>query len=122
MQVVSNKKEVIFRNDYEGKPIYKIGLSHKNQDGTYTKTTMLCKMPKGTDLHHQTFINIKQAWIDFYIVEKEKNGKKYNEGVPYIFINDYEVVDDEKSEEKDDIDNIYKVDSFKAEQLDDLPF
>ena len=67
MQVVSNKKEIIFRNDYEGKPIYKIGISRKNQDGTYTNSTMLCKMPKDTDLHHKTWIMIKSAWIDFYL-------------------------------------------------------
>ncbi len=122
MQVVSNKKEIIFRNDYEGKPIYKIGISRKNQDGSYTNSTMLCKMPKDTDLHHKTWIMIKSAWIDFYLKKVERNGKEYDEAVPYIFINEYEIVDDEKSEEKDDIGNIYKVDSYKAEQLDDLPF
>lgn len=119
MQVVSNKREIIFRNEYEGKPIYKIGISHKNQDGTYTNSTMLCRLPKGTDLHHKTYIKIKQAWLDFYTVKKEKNGKQYDEAVPYVFINDYEIDTGEET-------NVYTVDSFTTEDLDnstpDLPF
>ena len=123
MQVVSNKKEIIFRNDYEGKPIYKIGISRKNQDGSYINSTMLCRLPKDTELHHKTWIKIKSAWLDFYLKKVERNGKEYDEAVPYIFINEYEIVDDDKSEEKKEVEeNIYKVDSYSAKQLDDLPF
>ena len=121
MQVVSNKKEIIFRNEYEGKPIYKIGISHKNQDGTYTSSTMLCRLPKDTELHHKTWISIKNAWLDFYLKEVERNGKKYNEAVPYIFISDFDILDDDK-EESNSVDPYEEFGKRVEVKTEDLPF
>jgi hypothetical protein len=104
MQVVSNRKEKIYRNDYEGKPIYKIGLSKKNQDGNYTNGYMLCSFKKGTDIPNKTYINIKNAWLDFYLKEKET--------IPYIFINEYEIIKDEE---------VVVVENITTEELDDMP-
>lgn len=112
MEIVSNRKEKIFRKDFNGKPIYKIGLSKKNQDGNYTNGYMLCSFKKGTDIPDKSFIMIKSAWLDFYLKEKET--------VPYIFINDYEVIEDNKQ--------VVKVETITTDELDDendaliLPF
>ena len=103
MNVVSNKKEKIYRNDYEGKPIYKIGLSKKNQDGSYTNGYMLCSFKKGIDIPNKTYINIKNAWIDFYL--KEKDDRK--ETMPFIFINEFEILNKDK---------VILVEDIKAEE------
>lgn len=85
MEIVSNKEEMIFRNDYNGKASYSIGLSKKKQDGNYEKGYINVSFKKGVELQNQTKIKIKQSWLDFY--------KKENKTIPYIFINDYEVVE-----------------------------
>ena len=110
MEIVSNRKEKIFRKDFNGKPIYKIGLSKKNQDGNYTNGYMLCSFKKGTDIPDKSFIMIKSAWLDFYLKDKET--------VPFIFVNDFEIVGDVE---------VLKVESKRAEDYDDndgliLPF
>lgn len=106
MEIVSNRKEKIFRKDFNGKPVYKIGLSKKNQDGSYTNGYMLCSFKKGTDISDKSFIMIKSAWLDFYLKEKET--------IPYIFINDYEVIEDNKE--------VVKVETITTEELDDTQF
>lgn len=123
MQIVSNRKEIIFRNDYEGKPIYKIGISRKETNGTYTQSTMLCRFPKNTDLHHKTWIMIKSAWLDFYLKDIERNGKESKEAVPYIFINDYDIVDEKKEEPKQEEQEsqLFVVQNLTEDDLD-LPF
>lgn len=106
MEIVSNRKEKIFRKDFNGKPIYKIGLSKKNQDGSYTNGYMLCSFKKGTNIQDKSFIMIKSAWLDFYLKEKET--------IPYIFINDYELIEDNKE--------IVKIETITAKELDDTQF
>ncbi len=113
MKIISNRKEKIFRKDFNDKPVYKIGLSKKDINGNYINGYMLCNFKKGTDIPDKSFINIKSGWIDFYLKDKET--------VPFIFINDFELLDDNKKEIE-----VYEVESFKAEDLDtsspDLPF
>lgn len=117
MQVVSDRKEMIFKNDINytdssgnqiTKSIYKIGLSHKNTDGSYSKGSMLCKFPKNTpELESQTLIYIKNAWLDFYFKEKEKeNGEKFKETVPYIFINEFTTIDEAINNGRNDFNNM----------------
>lgn len=121
MQVVSNKKEIIFRNEYEGRAIYRIGISKKNKDGSYSSSTMLCKFPKDVDIKNKTLIIIKNAWIDFYLRNNDNDQK---EGVPYIFINEFVVVGEieDKKEEKE----IDPYEEFgkrvEIQQSPDLPF
>ena len=145
MKVVSDKKEMIFRNEItytdesgteQKKTIYKISLSHKNADGSYSQTSMLCKFPKDTDLKTKTLISIKQAWLDFYFKDRKKEtGESFKETIPYVFINDYEICDesnempDSKSVENNsnevNIPTNYKTDYDDKEIVltdNDLPF
>ena len=145
MKVVSDKKEMIFRNEItytddsgneKTKTIYKISLSHKNADGSYSQTSMLCKFPKDTDLKTKTLISIKQAWLDFYFKDRKKEtGESFKETIPYVFINDYEICDesnenpDSKSVENNsnevNIPTNYKTDYDENEIVltdNDLPF
>jgi len=110
MEVISNRKEKIYRNDFNGKPMYKIGLSKKDKNGNYINGYMLCSFKKDTDIPNKSYINIKQAWVDFYLKDKET--------VPFIFINDFELIKEEEAK-------VIKVETITTEELDDnmpLPF
>ncbi len=91
MQIISNRNELIFRKDYNGKPSYSIGLSRKNQDGEISRGYIKAAFRKGTEVNNQTRIKIKDAWLDFYKDNEDKT-------VPYIFINDFEIVRDSDKE------------------------
>ena len=91
MNIEDNKPKTIFRNDYNGKALYSIGLSHKKQDGTWESGTMNCRFPKDAELQHKQKIKIVNAWLDFYVKDKITH--------PYIFINKYELVEEQKKEE-----------------------
>lgn len=93
MEIISNKNEMIFRNDYNGKPIYSIGLSKKKQDGTYENGYMTVNFKEGTDIKDKTKIKIKNAWLSFYLKDKKT--------IPTIFINDYEIVSEINPEHKE---------------------
>lgn len=85
MELVSNKEEMIFRNEYNGKVSYSLGLSKKKQDGSYEKGYINVSFKKGVELQNQTKIKIKSAWLDFY--------KKDKATIPTIFINDFDIVE-----------------------------
>lgn len=86
MRVISNKEELIFRIDKDGKTFYKVGLAQKKQDGTWDNDYMLVQFKKGIDLKDRTKIKIKEGYIKFY----KKDGKTNY----YIFINDFELASD----------------------------
>ena len=77
---------MVFKNEYEGKPIYKLGISKKNQDGSYTNGYILTQFKKNVELENKTNIYIKNAWLTFYLTKEKKT-------VPYIFINEFETVE-----------------------------
>jgi hypothetical protein len=117
VQIVSERKEIIFKNrisyiDNNGnqatRVMYKIGLNHKNIDGTYTNGSMMVKFPNNTqELENKTYIYIENAWLDFYIKEKTKdNGESYKEVVPYIFINKFRTLEEAINDGKPDFDNM----------------
>lgn len=122
MEIISNKEEMIFRNEYEGKVSYKIGLSKKNKEGQFDKGYIPVRFKQGVDLNNQTRILIKEAWLSFNTHDK----KTY----PYIFINDFSIVDKgiEKKETSpfEEFGNNIKSDFDKGEQIEitdsDLPF
>lgn len=121
MNITSQYAVTIFRNDYNDKAYYRIGLSNKKQDGTYENGYMTARFKKGVELNNQTKIYLKSAWLSFY---KDKENKT----VPYIFINDFNLVEEEIAEAKKEVE--IKNDPFTAfakaneEELDqlDLPF
>ena len=86
MEVVSNREEMIFRKEFEGKVSYSIGLSRKLPDGTYEKGFMPVKFKKGIELKDRTKITIKEAWMDFFKIDKKT--------IPYIFINKFDMASD----------------------------
>ena len=86
MELLSNKEEMIFRSEYNGKAIYTLGLSKKDKEGNYIKGYIGVNFKKGVELQNQTKIKIKNAWLDFY--------KKDKITIPTIFINEFEVVED----------------------------
>ena len=91
MQILSNREEMIFRSEYNGKPIYKIGLTKKDTNGNYIKGYMNVNFKKGIDVKNMTKIKIKNAWLDFY--------KKDVNTIPVMFISDFEIVNAEEKEE-----------------------
>lgn len=107
MRVVSDKKEMIFAKDYNGKTLYSLGISKKNQDGTYTKGYISCKFKNGTEIKTQTLIKIKNAWLDFYLKDKAT--------VSYIFISDFEIL-----EQKEDIVENKEIKNDPYEEMGDL--
>lgn len=121
MEIISNKEEMIFRKDYNGKPIYSIGLSKKKKDGNYENGYMVANFKEGTDIPNKSKITIKQAWLSFYLKDKQT--------IPTIFINDYELVEnpEPKKEENpfEDFGNSIKTEA-NFEQIEikdeDLPF
>lgn len=125
MEIVSNKDEMIFRKDYDGKPSYSIGLSKRNKDGKFENGYIKAYFKSNTDLENKSKIKIKEAWLSFNVNE----GKTY----PYIFVNDYELVGVQNpyKEEKIEEENPYKefgekveFDSGEQIQIDpsELPF
>ena len=91
MNIVSKQKHKIFVNDYEGKELYSIGLSKKDIAGNYINGYMTCRFKKGEHIPNKANIIIKEGWLDFSV----SNKKTY----PYIFINEYEIVNDNQTEE-----------------------
>lgn len=87
MNVISDKYEMIFRKDYQGRALYSLGISKKKQDGKYENGYISCQFPKNVDLPNKSMIKIKKAWLDFY--NKENNGKITT--VPYVFIYEFEL-------------------------------
>lgn len=107
MEITSNKEEMIFRKDKEGKPNYAIGVSKKLQDGNYEKGFIPVRFRKDTELKDRTKIKIKEAWLDFYKIDKKT--------IPVIFINKFEMADDLEA-----IKQVSDNDNFREE--DNLPF
>lgn len=117
MEIVSNRDETIFRRDFDGKALYSIGISKKNQDGSYDNGYIPVRFKKDVELDNKTKIRINTAWLDFYLTKDNKTS-------PYIFICDFD-----KVEEKKDVFAEYEKLTAKTkieEQLqitdEDLPF
>ena len=124
MNIECEKEKMIFRNEKDGKAYYSIGLSKKNQDGTYTSGYITCRFPKNANIENKTKIKILNAWLDFWVDDKKITH-------PYIFINKYEILSDDipnvKSNYSDDgiqltDEEIDKAFSGKDEVELDLPF
>lgn len=88
MNIECEKEKMIFRNEKDGKAYYSIGLSKKNQDGTYTSGYITCRFPKEANIPNKTKIKILNAWLDFWVDDKKITH-------PYIFINKYEILSDD---------------------------
>lgn len=113
---IENKYPVmIFKNEYNGKVFYKVGLSRKDRDGNYINGYMSCRFKREVTLEDKTKIYIKSAWLDFYLKDKQT--------IPYIFINEFEKVEETinnaKTEDKEP--NYYYTKDIEYTD-EDLPF
>lgn len=79
---------MIFKNE---KGTYKIGMSKKDRNNQYFNGYMLCRFRKGVEIENKTKIKIKNAFISFYLNDKET--------VSYIMITEYEKVEVDKFQE-----------------------
>lgn len=116
MQLISDKEEMVFRKDFENNVTYSLGLSKKDKNNNYVNGYINVVFKKGIDLQNKTKIKIKEAWLSF--------NQKENRTYPYIFINDFDVVE-EKDPFKEFGESIKtEFDTGKQIQIDpeDLPF
>lgn len=71
MNIIEDKEKVIYRNEINGKISYSIGISKKKEDGTCENAYLPCRFRKDVSLENKTKIKIKQAWVDFFKIEKK---------------------------------------------------
>ena len=116
MEVVSNREEMIFRNERDSKVSYAIGLSKKNQDGTFDRGFMPVRFRKDIELKDRTKITIKEAWMDFFKIDKKT--------IPYIFINKFDMASDFEAIKQVSDREIKPNDktNFESSEDDNLPF
>ena len=114
---IENKYPVmVFKNVNDGKVFYSIGLSKKDADGNYVNGYMTCKFKKDVELENQTKIYIKNAFLTFYVKDKIT--------VPYIFISEFETVDQTIEKMKNEgVEDPYANfgNSITVEQIDEMP-
>lgn len=117
MEIKSNKEEMIFKKDFNGKISYSLGLSKKDKEGRFVNGYMPVQFKKDVKIENKTKIKIKEAWLGFNIYE--------NKTYPYIFINDFDVVQ-ETQNPYTEFGNSIKTESEIGEQIqitdEDLPF
>lgn len=106
MQITNKYPVMIFKREYNGKTFYKAGLSRKNRDGNYINGYISCKFKNGVSVNDKTKIYLKNAWLDFYLKDKVT--------VPYIFINEFETVEETINNVKQELE--YEI------KDEDLPF
>ena len=85
MNITNEKPVMIFKKEYNGYINYSVGLSKKNQDGSYTNGYIQVRFKNGAILEDKTTIYIKKAWLSFYLKDKKT--------IPYIFINEFETIE-----------------------------
>jgi hypothetical protein len=112
MDIISKNEHLVFKNEKDNKVSYSIGISKKKEDGTYENGYIPVRFRKDIELNDRTKIKIKSAWLDFFKIEKRT--------MLYIFINDFEKVENEVQQQKS-VDNW---DAGKNVEIDDdmLPF
>lgn len=108
----------IFKNEYNDRIYYKLGLSRKDQDKNTIYGSIECKFRKDAQVDDSKKIYIQDAWLDFYVKDKITR--------PYIFINKFDYVSDivEDSKKEDVWANMGSVitDDDIIITDDDLPF
>jgi hypothetical protein len=102
MNIINEKPVIVFRNEYNGKVSYQTSLSRKDKDGNYVNGYIPIQFKTGVSFNNQDKIYIKDAWLSFYNIEREYNGKKNTTTRPYIFINEFETIEETISNSKMD--------------------
>lgn len=92
MNITNERAVMIFKREYEGNTFYSLGLSKKDKNGNYVNGYMPCQFKNGVSIEDKTKVYIKHAWLSFYL--KDIPNSESKQTVPYIFINDYETVEE----------------------------
>lgn len=88
MNIKTDKTIIVFKNESNGRTYYKVGLSKKDKkEDKIIHGTFNCRFRHDVTLENQQKIKIKEAWLDFYNNDK-------NVTIPYLFINDFELVNE----------------------------
>lgn len=113
MQIIQQYPVKVFKNTYQDKTYYKIGLSKKDQNGNYINGAIDARFRNDIkDIDDSKKIYIQEAWLDFYVKDKITH--------LYLFINKFDYVSDVVKESKNEIDPFAE---FGTELTDnDLPF
>lgn len=114
MNIIHEYPVKVFKNEYEGKTYYKIGLSKKDQEGKYMNGYLDARFRKDAEIDDSKKIYIQEAWLDFYL--KDKITK------PFIFINKFEYVADVIKDETIEKDPFAEFGEEVQLTEDDLPF
>lgn len=120
----------IFRFESGENIYYKMGLSNKDQNGNYINGYIPVQFRRGIELENKTKIYLKKAWLTFYLKKESINGVDKNITVPYVFVSEFEKVEEviAGSKEKDIVKEEAASDPFAdlGNEIvftdDDLPF
>lgn len=119
MEIINKYPVKVFKKEYNGKNLYRVGLNKKTPDGKYMYGYIDAQFRKDVDVDVSKKIYIKEAWLDFFL------NKDYNTSV-YIFINKFEYVNDVIQESKASGEELDKTTSILSEDIEiedsDLPF
>lgn len=84
MHIKENEKVLIFRNE---KGNYSIGLSRKDRNNQVYYGYFPCQFKKNVEVNNKSRIMIRNAFISFYLKEKQT--------MPYIMITDFDIIEEE---------------------------
>jgi len=82
MHIKENEEVMIFKNN---NGYYSIGLSRKDRNNQYFNGYFPCRFKKDVSVDNKTRIKLKNAFISFYLDEKETKA--------YVMITDFEIVE-----------------------------
>ncbi len=85
----------VFKNEREGKTWFSFSISNKKQNGEYEYMSKTIKFRKDHEPSDSCDIKINDAFLTF----STSNDKQYD----YLMVMDYELLNEEKSIEKKDI-------------------
>ena len=95
MNINFERPIMIFRKDFDNGTVYRFGASKKNVEGEYENGYITCQFKKDVEIENMTKIFVKSAWLSFYNTKEKKT-------IPYIFINEFDYVDDMEEVNIDD--------------------
>ena len=113
MKIENKYPVMIFSKEYNGNIYYNMGLSKKDQNNKYINGYINVRFKKGVQVDDKKKIYIKDAWLDFYLKDKVT--------VPYVFINEFEYVEDAIEKTKEIQANTIDVGNIKASSIKTKP-
>lgn len=115
MQIIQQYPVRVFKNIYQDKTYYRIGLSKKDQNGNYINGAIDARFRNDVkDIDDSKKIYIQEAWLDFYVKDKITH--------LFIFINKFEYVSDVIKNSKVEDDPFADFGNEVIITDDDLPF